>query len=101
MRRHCLTSELTKLNRTRARAISIDDVNQLGRGTGQATRLRTVTRHRLFLALVSALGSGLWLPETPYALRGLRLWAFSDLPAQRVWRARHGRNQTTATQGPR
>ncbi|MGH9256786.1 MAG: IS4 family transposase [Vicinamibacterales bacterium] len=52
------TSELTKLSRTLARAIAIDDVNQLGRDTGQATRLRTVTPHRLFLALVSTLGSG-------------------------------------------
>jgi hypothetical protein len=33
-------------------------VNQLGRDTGQATRLRTVTPHRLFLAMVSTLGSG-------------------------------------------
>jgi hypothetical protein len=30
-------------------------VNQLGRTTGQAERLRTVTPHRLFLAIVSAL----------------------------------------------
>ena len=33
-------------------------VNQLGRDTGQAQRLRTVTPHRLFLAMVSTLGSG-------------------------------------------
>lgn len=52
------TSELSKLSRTLARAIAIDEVNQLGRTTGQATRLRTVTPHRLFLAVVSALGSG-------------------------------------------
>jgi hypothetical protein len=52
------TSELSKLSRTLARAISIDAVNQVGRDTGQAIRLRTVTPHRLFLAVVSALGSG-------------------------------------------
>jgi hypothetical protein len=52
------TSELSKLSRTLARAISIDEVNQLGRDTGQAVRLRTVTPHRLFLAVVSALASG-------------------------------------------
>jgi Transposase DDE domain len=40
-----------------ARALSIDDVNQLGRATGQSERLRTVTPHRLFLAVVAALAS--------------------------------------------
>jgi len=40
-----------------AHALSVDDVNQLGRDTGQAERLRTVTPHRLFLAIVSALAS--------------------------------------------
>ncbi len=39
-----------------ARALSIDDVNELGRETGQSERLRTITPHRLFLALVAALG---------------------------------------------
>lgn len=39
-----------------ARALSIDDVNQLGRDTGQSERLRTITPHRLFLALMAALG---------------------------------------------
>lgn len=52
------TAELTKLSHTLARALSIDQVNQLGRDTGQAERLRTVTPHRLFLAIVSALASG-------------------------------------------
>ena len=52
------TSELTKLSHTLARALSVDQVNQLGRDTGQAERLRTVTPHRLFLAIVSALGGG-------------------------------------------
>lgn len=51
-------TELIKLSQTLARALSVDDVNQLGRDTGQATRLRTVTPHRLFLALVSTCGSG-------------------------------------------
>jgi hypothetical protein len=40
-----------------ARALSIEDVNQLGRATGQSQRLRTVTPHRLFLAIVAALAS--------------------------------------------
>jgi hypothetical protein len=38
-----------------ARALSVEDVNHLGRATGQAERLRTVTPHRLFCAIVSAL----------------------------------------------
>ena len=50
-------TELTKVRDALARALSVDDVNQLGRDTGQAIRLRTVTPHRLFLALVSALAS--------------------------------------------
>jgi hypothetical protein len=52
------TPELTKLSATLARALSIDEVNQIGRDTGQAKRLRTVTPHRLFLAMASTLGSG-------------------------------------------
>jgi hypothetical protein len=51
------TTELVKVRNTLARALSVDDVNQLGRDTGQATRLRTVTPHRLFLAVVSTLAS--------------------------------------------
>jgi hypothetical protein len=35
----------------------MDAINQLGRDTGQAVRLRTVTPHRLFLAVVSGLAS--------------------------------------------
>lgn len=41
-----------------ARALSIDDVNQLGRDTGQSERLRTITPHRLFLSTTAALASG-------------------------------------------
>lgn len=48
-------TELTKVRDALARALSVDDVNQFGRDTGQAQRLRTVTPHRLFLAIVSAL----------------------------------------------
>jgi hypothetical protein len=40
------------------RALAAADVNRLGRETGQAQRLRTVTPHRLFLAMVSTLGGG-------------------------------------------
>ena len=49
------TSEFIKVRDALARALSDDDVNQLGRETDQAERLRTVTPHRLFLAVVSAL----------------------------------------------
>lgn len=48
-------TELTRVRDALAGALSIDEVNQLGRDTGQAVRLRTVTPHRLFLAIVSAL----------------------------------------------
>jgi hypothetical protein len=51
------TTELIKVRDALARALSGDDVNQLGRDSGQAKRLRTVTPHRLFLAVVSALAS--------------------------------------------
>src|SRR5207247_11033919 len=51
------TTELIKVRNALARALSVDDVNQLGRDTGQATRLRTVTPHRLFLAVVLTLAS--------------------------------------------
>jgi hypothetical protein len=51
------TTELIKVRDALARALSGEDVNQLGRDTGQAKRLRTVTPHRLFLAVVSALAS--------------------------------------------
>ena len=52
------TTELIKLSDTLAQALSVGEVNQLGRDTGQSKRLRTVTPHRLFLAIVSTLGSG-------------------------------------------
>ena len=48
-------TELTKVRDALARALSVDAVNQVGRDTGQAQRLRTVTPHRLFLAIVTAL----------------------------------------------
>ena len=51
------TTELIKVRNVLARALCVDDVNQLGRATGQAKRLRTVTPHRLFLAVVSTLAS--------------------------------------------
>ena len=49
------TTELIKVRSILARALSVEEVNDLGRTTGQAERLRTVTPHRLFLAIVSAL----------------------------------------------
>src|SRR2546425_11416833 len=51
------TTELIKVRDALARALAGDDVNQLGRDSGQAKRLPTVTPHRLFLAVVSALAS--------------------------------------------
>ena len=48
-------TELTKVRDALAGAFSVDEVNQLGRETGQAVRLRRVTPHRLFLAVVAAL----------------------------------------------
>ena len=47
--------ELVKVRSTLARALSVEDVNDLGHTTGQAERLRTVTPHQLFLAMVSTL----------------------------------------------
>lgn len=41
-----------------ARALSADEIDQLGRETGQSERLRTVTPHRLFLAMIAALAGG-------------------------------------------
>lgn len=49
------TVHLTKMRAALARALSVDDVNQLGRATGQSKRLRTVTPHRLFLSIISGL----------------------------------------------
>lgn len=51
------TPHLTRLGTALARALSIDDVNQLGRETGQSERLRTVTPHRLFLSTIAGLAS--------------------------------------------
>ena len=48
-------TNLIKVRNVLARALSLDDVNQLGRVTGQSKRLRTVTPHRLFLCVTSAL----------------------------------------------
>jgi hypothetical protein len=40
-----------------ARALSVDDVNQLGRDTAQSKRLRVITPHRLFLSTMAALAT--------------------------------------------
>jgi hypothetical protein len=47
--------QLTRVRAALARALSIDDVNQIGREAGQSERLRTVTPHRLFLATIAAM----------------------------------------------
>ena len=49
------TAHLTKMRTALARALSVDDVNQLGRTTGQSERLRTITPHRLFLSIITGL----------------------------------------------
>jgi hypothetical protein len=71
-------TELTKVRDALARALSVEAVNQLGRDTGQAVRLRIVTPHRLFLAVVSVLASSggspsAGLPQSdPFARAGDR-----------------------------
>jgi hypothetical protein len=52
------STELTRVTDALARALSIDEVDQIGRDTGQCERLRTITPSRLFLSLIVALGSG-------------------------------------------
>ena len=51
------SSQHTKMRTALARALSAEDVNQLGRDTGQSQRLRTVTPHRLFLSTIAALAA--------------------------------------------
>lgn len=51
------STELTRVTSVLARALSIDDVDQIGRSTGQSERLRTITPNRLFLSIVAALAS--------------------------------------------
>ena len=50
--------QLIRMRRALARALSTDDVNEIGRQTGQSERLRTITPHRLFLSLVAGLAGG-------------------------------------------
>ena len=50
-------SELNRIGAILKQALAMPTVNDLGRVTGQARRLRTVTPHRLFLAVVSALAA--------------------------------------------
>lgn len=47
--------QLTRVTSALARALSVDEVNQIGRDTGQSERLRTVTPHRLLLAIIASL----------------------------------------------
>jgi hypothetical protein len=49
--------ELTRVSSALARALSTEDVDQIGRDTGQSERLRTITPCRLFLSIVAALAS--------------------------------------------
>lgn len=52
------TPELTRFTHALARALSTEEVNQIGRDTKQSERLRTVTPHRLFLSIVAGLAGG-------------------------------------------
>src|SRR5215471_19902411 len=49
------THELTRIEAALKKAISANQVNDLGRETNQSRRLRVVTPHRLFLCIVGAL----------------------------------------------
>jgi len=51
-------AQLIRMRGALARALSTDDVNELGRRTGQSERLRTITPHRLFLSTVAGLAGG-------------------------------------------
>jgi Transposase DDE domain len=48
-------AKLTRVRSALARALSVEDVNQIGRETGQSQRLRTVTPHRLFLSVLGGM----------------------------------------------
>lgn len=50
-------NELSEIERALKSTISTAEVNALGVETGQSERLRVVTPHRLFLAVIGALGS--------------------------------------------
>ena len=52
------TDDLARMTKALARALSVEDVNQLGRQTGQSERLRTITPHRLFLSTIAGLAHG-------------------------------------------
>jgi hypothetical protein len=51
-------AQLIRMRGALARALSTDDVNELGRQTGQSERLRTITPHRLFLSMIAGLAGG-------------------------------------------
>ena len=50
--------ELSEMAAVLKAALSVDDINDLGRLTGQSQRLRVVTPSRLVLALVGAMACG-------------------------------------------
>ena len=49
------TVHLAKMRTALVRALSVDDVDPLGRDTGQSKRLLTVTPHRLVLSIITGL----------------------------------------------
>src|SRR4030095_2959834 len=51
-------TQLTRMRAALARALSEEEINQLGRETGQSERLRTVTPHRLFVSTIAGLADG-------------------------------------------
>lgn len=51
-------TQLIRMRAALARALSEEEVNELGRETGQSERLRTVTPHRLFVSTIAGLADG-------------------------------------------
>ena len=52
------TTELTRVTSALARALSMDDVHEIGLDTGQSDRLRAVTPHRRLISTVAGLTGG-------------------------------------------
>jgi hypothetical protein len=51
-------AQLIRMRGALARALSTEDVNELGLRTRQSERLRTITPHRLFFSMVAGLAGG-------------------------------------------
>jgi hypothetical protein len=68
-------AQLTKIESILTDALSEEEINEVGRETGQSQRLRLITPYRLFLSIVAALG-------------GARIETLADL--RRDFNYRHG-----------